>query len=169
MTFRLPTLAALLAALLLPGQTFADALAEPTGKPILTITGEIENTNAGEAAVFDLAMLDALPGRTTTTETPWYEGERNFSGPLLSAVLAAVGARGETVRVRAINKYSADIPLDEVDGIPVILATRLDGAVMSVRDKGPVFVLFPFSEVPELYNERVFNRSVWQVAEIEVF
>jgi len=160
---------AFIAALLLPGHASAEGLAAPTGRAILSVSGDIERTNAGEAAVFDLAMLDALVGRTTTTETPWYEGARSFSGPLLSSVLAAVGARGEAIRIVAINKYAAEIPLDEVAGYPVILATRLDGSVMSVRDKGPMFVIFPFSEAPELYNDQVFNRSVWQVTAIEVF
>ena len=39
---------------------------------------------------------------------------------------------------------------------------------MSVRDKGPIFVIYPFDEAPELYNETYFGRSVWQAVSVEV-
>ena len=40
---------------------------------------------------------------------------------------------------------------------------------MSVRDKGPLFVIYPFDEAPELNNETYYGRSAWQVKSIEVF
>ena len=50
----------------------------------------------------------------------------------------------------------------------VILAYKRDGADLSVRDKGPYFVVFPFTDVPELANEGRFAQSVWQVNHITV-
>ena len=38
----------------------------------------------------------------------------------------------------------------------------------SVRDKGPLFLVYPFDTNPETYNEKYFSRSVWQIKEIEV-
>ena len=124
--------------------------------------------NAGEAAVFDLAMLDALAGRETTAETPWFDQEHTFKGSLLSAVLDAAGAHGTALRVRAINGYEAVIPMEDVAAYPIILATRIDGKKLSVRDKGPIFVIYPFDRDPELYNEIYYTRSVWQVEAMEV-
>ena len=39
---------------------------------------------------------------------------------------------------------------------------------MSIRDKGPIFMIYPFDKNPELYNEKYFSRSVWQIKSIEV-
>ena len=39
---------------------------------------------------------------------------------------------------------------------------------MAVREKGPLFVIYPFDADPSLFNEKYFNRSVWQVKAIEV-
>ncbi len=144
-------------------------LPEPAGPVVLRISGDIANTNAGDVAEFDLAMLEALAVRTTTTRTPWFEGERSFSGPLVSAVMEAVGATGSTFRVVAINDYATDIPMTDVTEFPVIFATRINGDVLSVREKGPVFVIYPFDAAPDLYNELYFGRSVWQVTRLEVF
>lgn len=162
------SIVAAFAALMLVQPAQAGDLAAPTGPVILTITGKIANTNAPGAAQFDLAMLDALEQRTTTTATPWYEGEQSFSGPLLSAVLDAVGADGTTLKVLALNDYATDIPVDDAKSYPVILASRLAGEELSVRDKGPLFVIYPFDSAPQLYNEVYFGRSAWQVKSIEI-
>ena len=158
----------IIAATLAPTAVLANALAVPTGEVILTIEGNIANTNGEGVAVFDLAMLDALPQRTTTTETPWYDDAQSFSGPVIQSLLEAIGAQGMTVTVRALNDYSAEIPIEDLQANPVILASRLNGDVLSVRDKGPLFVVYPFDLDPSLYNEVYFGRSVWQVVSVTV-
>ena len=50
----------------------------------------------------------------------------------------------------------------------VILATRHDGALMPVRDKGPIWVLYPMDKEPALRTETIYTRSVWQVKSIDV-
>lgn len=161
-------IAAFVAAALFTTVSFAEKLEAPAGEVILTIDGNIENGNADGKAVFDLAMLDALPQRTTKTLTPWYNGEQSFSGPVIKLLLDSVGAHGTMVTVRALNDYSAEIPMEDFIANPVILASRLDGDTLSVRDKGPLFVVYPFEFDSTLYNEVYFGRSVWQVASITV-
>jgi hypothetical protein len=150
------------------GPAAAMPMPKPTGPVLLTITGAINNADADGKAEFDMAMLDALPQKETTTLTPWYDGETTFTGPLATALLDAVGAHGATIHVTAINDYSADLPMSDLSDDPVIFATRINGEVMSVRDKGPIFVIYPFSENPDLYNEAYFGKSVWQVVSIDV-
>lgn len=147
---------------------WAEGLAKPAGEPILTVDGAITIMNDSESALFDLAMLDALPQHTTKATTPWYDGEHEFTGVVISDLLGAIGANGESVTVTALNDYSAEIPFAELKEYPVILATRVDGEELSVRDKGPLFVIYPFDENPDLYNEVIFSRSVWQVARLTV-
>ncbi len=154
--------------LLLSTAAFADGLAAPTGDVVLHVTGKISKTNNGDAADFDMAMLEALAGRTTTTATPWYDAAKTFSGPLGSALLEAVGASGTTLKVLALNDYASEIPVSDFTQYPVILATKLDGEAMSIRDKGPIFVIYPFDEMPDLNNETYYGRSAWQVKSIDV-
>ncbi len=158
-------LAALLASALTA--TAALALDAPTGPVVLTVKGTISNTNAGDTAQFDLAMLEALKGRKAVMETPWTEGTVTFEGPLLREILAAVGAAGASLKVRALNDYAADVPAEDAT-LDTILATKLDGKPMSIRDKGPLMLVYPFDLDADLYNEKYFSRSVWQIKEIEV-
>lgn len=145
------------------------ALDAPKGEVVLTIKGSIlAHPNAGEAAQFDLPMLEALAGRSGKMETPWTKGENEFSGPLLRAVLEAAGAEGTTLNVKALNDYVAVVPMEDAATIDTILATRMNGEPMSIRDKGPLFLIYPFDADSSLYNEKYFSRSVWQIKEIEV-
>lgn len=146
----------------------AAALEAPKGPVILVIKGAISETNSPDGAAFDLDMLEALQGRTATMKTPWTEGEPEFRGPLGRALLDAVGAKGETLKVTALNDYSADVPVSDFLEHDVMLATRMNGAPMSVREKGPLFIIYPFDKEPGLYNELYFSRSVWQISSIEV-
>jgi hypothetical protein len=146
----------------------AAGLTAPTGEVVLTVTGKIATTNADGAARYDLAMLEALPGRTTETETPWTRGTVKFEGPLGAALLDQIGATGTTLKIVALNDYAVEVPVEDFRKWPVIFATRKDGKHMPVRDKGPIFVIYPFDLDRSLYNEKIFSRSAWQVKSIEV-
>lgn len=143
-------------------------LAKPTGAVILTLKGAIQFTNNGDKAEFDLAMLEKLKSRVAPVKTPWADKLTTYEGPLMSAVLNAVGANGTTMMVKAINDYVAEVPVDDMIRYPVILATTRDGKKMTVREKGPLFIIYPFDLDPSLQNEKIYNRSVWQVKEITV-
>ena len=160
--------AATLGLVLLGGGAEAAGLTRPTGEVVLTVTGRITQTNADAAAVYDMAMLEALPARTTVTETPWTKGAVKFEGPLGSALLDQIGAEGTMLRITALNDYVVEVPVEDFRKWPVILATRKDGKAMPVRDKGPIFVIYPFDLDRSLYNEKIFSRSAWQVKSIEV-
>lgn len=165
--------ASFLAAVLLLAATatapaLAGTLAPPKGEVVLTVKGHITTTNADGVANFDMAMLEALAQRKAVVETPWTKGKVTFEGPLGKALLEAVGGQGTNLRVRALNDYAVDVPVKDFIEHAVILATRRDGTAMSVREHGPLFVMYPFDLEPDLYNEKYFSRCVWQVATITV-
>ena len=155
-------------ALLAVQPALSDTLSKPTGAVILEVSGKIANTNDGATADFDMAMLSELEGGTTATSSPWYDGVKTFSGPLGKALLKAVGATGTTLRVTALNDYVTEIPVSDFNDFAVVLATEIDGKPMSVRDKGPIFIAYPFDSQPALNNETYYGRSAWQVKSIEV-
>ena len=145
-----------------------EGLAAPEGKPLLEISGSIERTNVGSVAVFDLAMLDRLGAQELRTVTAWTEGEQIFQGVPLQRVLDAVGAHGTRLRAVALNEYELTIALDDPDAAHAFLAFRRNGSPIRVRDKGPLWIVFPWSERPELGNDKVRTWSVWQLTSLAV-
>jgi hypothetical protein len=145
------------------------ALDVPKENVVLTLTApRLNYPNANGMAQFDIPMLEALAGRTREMETPWTKGKISFTGPFLRSILAAAGAHGSRLRVVALNDYAADVPMEDATKLDTILATRMDGKLMSVREKGPLFMIYPFDTDAALFNEKYFSRSVWQIKQIEV-
>lgn len=159
--------AALLLALV-AGPAAAQQLAKPTGAPILSITGKIERTSDGKAALFDLASLEALGKTELATSTRWTEGVTKFEGVPMRTLLNAVGASGTEIVAIALNDYKVTIPIEDFAKYDVIMATRRDGTPMSVRDKGPLWIMYPFDQVPALKNDLYYSRCAWQLKSLEV-
>jgi hypothetical protein len=158
----------LLGQLLFASASPAAELAQPAGTPILTITGAITQTNEPGAARFDLAMLEQFGTVKIRTSTPWHQGVVEFEGVRLDRLMDAVGATGTEVVATALNDYSSTLPIADFTRFGVILATKRDGAYMPVRDRGPLFIIYPFDSNPELQGEDYYLRSVWQVRNLEV-
>jgi hypothetical protein len=159
------TLAALVLPALAPASRAAE-LAAPAGDVVLTIDGKIGRQNAPGQADFDLDMLRAMPKVTFRTTSPWTEGPAEFEGVLLADVFKAVAASGKSIKATALNDYIADVDLATVVSAGAILAYRMNGADLSVRDKGPLWIMFPFDEKPELKSELIYSQSVWQLRKI---
>jgi len=154
--------------LLLAAPLFADDLAPPQGKVILTVSGAIGATNSGDKALFDREMLEALGTETIITKTPWFDGDTEFRGVRLDLLMKVLGAHGESVTAIALNDYVTTIPMQDLSEFGVILALQRDGKYMTVRDKGPLFIIYPFDKNHALQTETYFGRSAWQVAKLIV-
>lgn len=146
----------------------AHALDPATGKVILTISGKVGATNSAKGAQFDMAMLERLPQKSMTTQTPWEKGPTTFSGPLLRDVLAAAKASGTTIKAVALNDYKTSIPVSDTQQYDVLLASRMNGELMPIRTKGPLFIVYPYDTRSELQSTTYYERSAWQLKALAV-
>jgi hypothetical protein len=146
----------------------AGTLPSPTGKVILRVTGNIANRNAPDAADFDAEMLERLGIVEVVTHTPWTEGEVRFSGVSPKALLDAVGASGDLIEAIALNDYRVKIPTADFERYPTVLAMRVDGQRLRIRDKGPLWLVYPWRDHPEIDTIEYHSRSIWQVKSLNV-
>lgn len=156
---------ALLTASLLPA---AAELAPPKGETILTVRGAITETNGDGVASFDMDMLQAMPAVEFATSTNWTEGVKTFRGVPLHALLESLGATGSKVTATALNNYSVDIPMDVLAEDVPIIAYTIDGETFSRRDKGPLWIVFPYDRSTEYQTELAYGWSIWQLADMNV-
>lgn len=146
----------------------AEELTAPTGSVLLTVNGKITNTNTANAARFDREQLEALGMHKLVTTNPFIEGVHTFEGPLLSSLLDTVGVQGEMLEARALDGYNVDIPISDIRTYPVILAMKMDGKVMRVRSKGPLWIIYPVDQFDELRSESYSGHSIWQLTKLTV-
>jgi hypothetical protein len=144
------------------------ALDKPSGPALLRISGLVTQPNMQQQAVFDMAMLQALPQHSFTTQTPWYAEPVRFTGPLLRDVLAAAGAKGEGITAIALNDYRTEIPFSDALKYDLIVATLMNDQPMPVREKGPLFLVYPFDSKAELQAATFYNRSAWQLRALQI-
>jgi hypothetical protein len=155
---------ALVAAIAVMLAPFSATAAEDS-ETLLEVTGQIAD---GDGARFDRQALEAMPQHRITTSTPWTDGVSVFEGPLLCDLLERVGADGTVLEAKALNDYVVEIPIGDCERYPVILALTRDGEPLSRRDMGPIWIVYPRDDFPELQLETVNARWVWQLTEIEV-
>ena len=141
----------------------AQDLTVPSGEVILTVSGKIGAPNAGDRLILDRDMLMALPATTIETSTIWTEGVHRFTGVSLADLTQALSVKEGTLRATAINDYTVEIPMtDAVEGGPII-AYLMDGDAMSVREKGPLWVIYPYDSNSAYRSEVRYARSIWPI------
>lgn len=164
-----------------------DAGAQDAGDPVIvTVTGAIDNTNRGrfnaETDVFfnfhdldfenahaftrsDLAAL-GMHEITLAYEEEW-TGERTFRGPAVADVLAAAGATGDTVTLRALDGYGLELDRAMLEGGNFILALESDGEALGIGGFGPSWLVYPREDWT---HETIAANSglIWSVFHIDV-
>lgn len=112
---------------------------------------------------FTRDQLQALGETSFETETIWTSGTQTFTGVSLKALIAHLGVSSGVMQARAINDYMVEVPLsDAVEGGPIIAYER-NGKEMSVRSKGPLWIVYPYDSNPSYKTEAIYSRSIWQL------
>lgn len=133
-------------------------------EPLLTVQA-VSGTRS-----YDRAALMAFDAVELSTTTPWTEGPQQFTGVLLADLLQDAGVETGAITLTAVNEYTARLDVADArpdgDGRGPVLAYLLNGREMSVREKGPFWLIWPFDEVPAFRTEVIYASSIWQLESI---
>jgi len=154
--------------LILTFSVHADTRSKPT--PVLQVyqsSGQ-PTRSTRLASEWDMSGLKALPQRSFTTHTPWYQQPVTFTGPLVRDVLNASKVSGVTITAMALDEYKSRIPLSDVNKFDVILAHSINGEPLNPKNKGPLFIVYPFDSKKQLQSVLYYQRSVWQLKSLTV-
>ena len=132
--------------------------------PVLLPVQVSQDTPLMELTDADLLAMDQ---QSFVTSTLWTDDKHSFSGPSLRQILEQVGAEPSVpIRLIAANDYAVTLEPEMIDDDYPIIANRLDGEPFSIREKGPLWLLFPFDDEPEYKTEVHYSLSVWQLTDI---
>lgn len=171
--FRMRFLAILAVCLVSAFGTVRQAVAAPelpklSGVVILTVVGLNPASFPGGQEQFDLDRLRALGESHIRTSTIWTEGVHDFSGVMFKDLADYLGLKDGDIKAVALNDYTVDIPVSDARPDGPILAYAIDGQPMSVRDKGPLWIIYPFDSNPDFRSEVIYTRAIWQLERFEV-
>lgn len=134
-----------------------------SSETLLTVSVE-----GAEPVTYDREMLEEMGTVTFSTTTIWTEGEQTFTGVPLNTLLESLDVEDGTLFASAINDYTIEFPVEDGMQDGPIIAHLLNGEPMSVRDKGPLWIVYPYDENPDFRTEVVYARSIWQLDRIEI-
>ena len=140
----------------------------PDGEPALIISGNLSNPNVGNEIHLDLEWIKSLPTFSFVTNTPWSDGEQEFVGVRLSVLFDTLDIKANSFSALALDNYKADVDVDW-QKYPVIIAYQHNGTDISIRRLGPLRIIFPFDDYPELLNDFNITSAVWQLTHIDLF
>jgi hypothetical protein len=109
-----------------------------------------------------------MPATDVRTVTPWSDGKQVFRGVLVRDLLARIGAASGGVTANGIDDYAVDIPAEDFLDYDVIVAYSLNGKPLPAEDKGPLWLIYPFSADAALRKDIYYARSVWQLRRLTV-
>jgi hypothetical protein len=157
----------ILFAAVLASASQANDTALSKGDIVLTVSGDISLAGESDILTLDLNDLRGLPAKSFDTSTIWTDGVHTFTGVSLKSLAELIDVTEGTFRATAINDYTVEIPVSDavVDG--PIIAYLMDGEEMSVRDKGPLWIIYPYDRSANFRSEVIYLRSIWQLDRIE--
>lgn len=127
----------------------------------------------GKVIGFTETQLRGMDWTAITTSSRWTEGVKRFEGPSLRAVLLASGLpeadlRQRSLSLSALNDFHIGVEGGDAWTYNPILARTVDGEPMRVRDKGPLWLVYPRDTHRELQNSLADERWIWQLSEITI-
>ncbi|MGH1452932.1 MAG: molybdopterin-dependent oxidoreductase [Paracoccaceae bacterium] len=138
----------------------------PKGTVVLTVT--VADGARSQQYLFDRENLQSLPQDTFSTTTIWTEGMQEFQGVRIHKLMQALKVEQGMLSLTAINDYMVEMPVADLRADGALIAYLRNGAPMTARDKGPLWVVFPYDTDPQWRTETVYARSVWQLDRIAV-
>jgi hypothetical protein len=134
----------------------------------LTVTGK-DASGAKYIIQYSIDDLKDLDQTGYDTINVFVDAPTRFSGPLLRDVLAPLTlSEDATLKLTAVNNYQIEMPLTDATNYDVIVALEMSGAPMSIRDNGPLWIIYPVTDHPELQERIYISRMIWQLTDIEV-
>ncbi|WP_143751111.1 hypothetical protein [Marinobacter sp. LV10MA510-1] len=70
------------------------------------------------------------------------------------------------LKLVAFNNYSTQTTFGKLKHADAIVATRKNDLPMSIRDRGPFWIIFPLIKRPDLENEDFYRLMSWQLSDI---
>lgn len=134
------------------------------GEALITVKGDIGETNSDDTYILDQAAFDENSVEYTYND-PWMGDGLTYKGIVLKDLIEMVEPGDDVTTVTLICTDGAeyDIAIADAEEYDIILARWVDGTELDESNGGPVKVAYP-DEVEETYPD---SNWAWWVVEVE--
>ncbi|WP_120501146.1 molybdopterin-dependent oxidoreductase [Roseovarius sp. EL26] len=146
----------------------ASSLSQETEEILLTIQIQTDGNSKNRTIDFTRADLMDFPDTTVTTTTIWTDGEQTFTGVQIQALLQHLNIQSAQLELVAENEYSIEVPAADFYEDTAVLAYARNGEVMTLRENGPLWLVYDYDSDAKYRTEFYYLRSIWQLTKIMV-
>lgn len=132
------------------------------GTKILSFSGPA----AAAAVALSLEEIEAMGPASMTTTTPWHDVPTRFDGVLAASLVDKLAPGAKILEMTALNDYRVVVEVSDLRRYSAMIVTRVGGEPMKVRDRGPLWLLYPFDRYEEVRTPDYVARMIWQLKEI---
>lgn len=143
----------------------APALAE---EALFTLSGTNSKGQAVEIPFTETLAQEIGVIELSTKVVSEGEAIRKVRGAEIDATLKKADLVGKILHVVALDGYAVDLPREDFTNYGAVFAMSIDGKKLTVRDKGPSWIIYPVSKNKELDDPVFEARSVWQLKTVTV-
>ena len=130
----------------------------------LTISHQGQTHKVAQAELSQIAADQS----TLKTITPWTDETNDYQGVPLAVLLDHFQIDAVTATARALNDYKVEINLKQAIEAGAFIASHENGQAMKVRNKGPFWIVFPWTQRPDLVERKIQDWSIWQLTELKL-
>ena len=109
--------------------------------------------------------LLALPQQQFKTHHSWGAEAEVFAGPSLDDVLKLACEKTTNINLKALNDYAIDVDFTVAKSLKPIVALSSNGERLSVRDKGPLWIMVPSDDL-KIVSKELDGMLIWQLSNI---
>lgn len=113
--------------------------------------------------------IDEKYVESISTNTPWHDDIAKYTGILIQNFLEQY-ENGEfsEISISAMNGYTVDADIRTFVNAGAMLVWLMNDAPISVHNKGPIVVIFPWSQNGSLREDIFTSLAVWHVNSIHI-
>lgn len=148
------------------GTVFTPAYGDAGDKKI-RLSGNLQEQVPNRLSVKEIEQR--APLTQATLYNPWEKRTETYKGVLLTDFIHAFGRPGiRSLVLKAIDDYEATFTQADWENFRIILVTQVNGHYISVREKGPMRVVFPDYDTREKAYELNLPKWLWMINRIEL-
>lgn len=104
-----------------------------------------------------------------STSTPWHDDIAKYTGILIQNFLDQYeDGEFSEISISAMNGYTVDSDIRTFVNAGAMLVWLMNDAPISVHNKGPIVVIFPWSQNGSLREDIFTSLAVWHVNSIHI-
>lgn len=103
-----------------------------------------------------------------TSYNPWEKKTTKHTGILINELIDKLAKPDtETIIFKAIDDYQVEIERNKWQKFRIVLVTREDGNYLSVKNKGPMRIIFPDYDASKKEYEANLPLWMWMIKQVE--